>query len=120
MTETNLTLTDIATFAAIAGAAVSVFGTGLKLLVEYLTAKFGNRMTPQEQSDQCRIDHDKLGGILTAQNANIARMIEMQNKQLEQNGEQIKALSDANHAAQLRHQIVLNELERIKDAVKKD
>src|SRR6056297_1232216 len=109
MTDTPITLTDIATFAAIAGAVVSIVGTALKLAIEYLSTRFGGRMTVAEQSANCRFDHREINALITQQNANIAKM-------LEQNGEQIKALSDANHAAQLRHQIVLNELERIRDS----
>jgi len=110
MTDTPLTLTDIATFAAIAGAVVSIFGTGLKMLIDYLSRRFGNDMTVRQQSEQCHFDHDKISGILVSQNANIAKM-------LEQNGKQIAALSDASHAAELRHQIVLAKLERIEDHI---
>ncbi len=111
MTESPLTLADIATFAAIAGAVVSILGTGLKVLVEYLTRRFGSDMTVRQQSENCRFDHEKLSNILASQNANIAKM-------LEQNGKQIDALSEASHAAELRHQIVLAKLERIEDHIK--
>ena len=111
MTDTPITLADVAVFATVAGAVVSITATGLRLLVDYLSSKFGSpKMTVAEQSANCQFDHRQINALITQQNANIAKM-------LEQNGEQIKALSDANHAAQLRHQIVLNELERIRDSI---
>jgi len=107
MTDSPITLTDLATLAAVAGA---VFA-GVRFLVDYLTSKFNQQMTPAEQSAQCRFDHDKLGSVLAQQNANMSRQNDNIYELLKQNGEQIKALADANHAAQLRHQIVLSHLE---------
>jgi hypothetical protein len=37
---------------------------------------------------------------------------------LEQNGKQIEVLREANHAAELRHQVVLSRLDRITDHLK--
>jgi hypothetical protein len=108
--DTPITLTDIATFAAIAGAIFSVLSALARAGIEYLTAKFGNRMTVAEQSAQCRFDHGEINALITTQNANISTM-------LKQNGEQIKALSDGNHAAELRHQILLAKLQRIEDHI---
>lgn len=110
MNETPITLADIATFAAIGGAVFSVLSVSVKALVDYLTARFGNSMTPAEQSAQCRFDHNEINNLITQQNANIATM-------LKQNGEQIKALAEGNHAAELRHQIVLAKLQRIEDHI---
>jgi len=111
MTEAPITLTDIATFAAIAGAIFSILSVLARVGMEYLTSKFGNRMTVAEQSERCRFDHSQINALITQQNANIARM-------LEQNGEQIKALHDESHANQLRHQIILAKLERINEHLK--
>jgi hypothetical protein len=110
MTDAPITPADIATFAAIAGTIFSLLHLGLRMLIEFLTAKFGNRMTVADQSAQCRFDHAEINALITRQNANIATM-------LQQNGEQIKALSEGNHAAELRHQIVLAKLQRIEDHI---
>jgi len=117
MTETPITIADIATFAAIAGGIFSVLSVLSKAGIEFLTAKFGNKMTVAEQSAQCRFDHKELGGVLAQQNANITKLYQQNVEQMRQNGEQIKALSDANHAAQLRHEIVLNSLKENKTEI---
>lgn len=110
MTDSPITLFDIATFAAIAGSVFSISLGSLKILLDYISAKFGNKMTIAEQSAQCRFDHRELHGVLTAQNANIAKM-------LEQNGKQLEALAESNYAANLRHEMVLGHLKEIKTEV---
>ena len=110
MTDTPITITEIATFAAIGGAIFSVLSVSVKALVDYLTVKFGSGMTVAEQSAQCRFDHNEINHLITQQNQNISTM-------LKQNGEQIKALAEGNHAAELRHQIVLAKLQRIEDHI---
>ena len=107
-----LTLAQLATVAGIAASIFAVLNVALRWLVEYLSAKFGapgrsaEAAGRQAQSEQCRFDHSNINNVITAQNANIARM-------LEQNGRLLESMKDASHVSELRHQIVLTKLDRI-------
>lgn len=112
MTDSPISLADILTVVAIAGGAFGILSQLVKAAMAYLTAKFSKNGNPiVRQALQCNFDHKELHALVVAQNANITKM-------LEQNGEQIRALTDINHNAQLRHQIVLAKLERIEDHVR--
>lgn len=111
MKDSPITLADVLTIVAIASAAFGVISQLAKAGMSYLTAKFSKGATAAKQSSQCNFDHKEIHSLVLAQNANITKM-------LEQNGEEIKALTDLNHNAQLRHQIVLAKLERIEDHVR--
>jgi len=88
---------------------VLVSGIG-KFLYSYLESKFlkvGSRsLTASEQSAQCHYDHSKLTDMLAVQNDHIAKL-------LEQNGKQIELMSNASHAAELRHQIYIGKMDII-------
>lgn len=112
MTDAPITISDIAVFAAVASALFAIASQITRALITYLSEKFGTKSSVlTKQSVQCNFDHKELHAMVAAQNTNIAKM-------LEQNGEQIKALTDINHNAQLRHQIVLAKLERLEDHVR--
>lgn len=112
MKDSPITLADVITVVALASAAFGVISQLAKAGMSYLTAKFSKSGSPADrQAAQCNFDHKEIHSLVVAQNANITKM-------LEQNGEQIKALTDINHNAQLRHQIVLAKLERIEDHVR--
>jgi hypothetical protein len=113
MTETPITIADIAVVCAIAAAVFGIVIKGIDLLTKYITNITGKAdMTRAEQSAQCQFDHASIGSILTQQNANIVRL-------LEQNGKMLEQMSEANHAAQLRHQIILNHLENLHTKISK-
>ena len=103
----NLTVSNLAALATIFGVIFATITTLVKLLVEFLASKFNSPII-NEQPERCKFDHKEINQLIVQQNANIFRM-------LEQNGEQIKALNEGNHNAQLRHQIVVSELEKIKE-----
>lgn len=120
MKELPITPGDVLMFASIA-AVVFTLTAGLgKWFMGYLSLKFGPK-TPQsrmedsarmmaEQSQQCRFDHDSINKLIATQQKNIEQL-------LQQNGEQLRALAEANHNAQLRHQIMLAEFKDVKHDV---
>lgn len=110
MTETPITISDLATVAAIAAAVFGLVMQALKLLTDFLTAKLVGKEGSQAQSAQCRFDHQNLNALVAQQNANIAKM-------LDQNGKMIDAVSNVSHAAELRHQIVLAKLESLERTI---
>lgn len=104
---------DLTTLSLLAGVGGTVFGvvTGIiRFCVDYLESRYGNKMTPAEQSAKCGFDHERIAELTRNQNEHIAEL-------LHQNGEQIKALRDANHNSELRHQVVVNHLDRIERRV---
>lgn len=102
----------LAALAATISAVVVIGGAVVRVLTAIILSKLPSyrraEMLAGEQAAQCKFDHESLHSILVAQNSTIAKM-------LEQNGKQIEALRDANHAAELRHQVVLARLDRISD-----
>lgn len=76
----------------------------------FLTAKFAPiskaEKLAQEQNDQCHFDHQGINSLIASQNANISRM-------LEQNSEQIKALTNMASKAELMHQIAISRFDKI-------
>lgn len=110
MKDAPISLVDIVAAATVVSVVFGIIVQLLKFGMDFLTAKFSPvtkaERLAQAQSDQCRFDHASIGGLVATQNANIAKM-------LEQNGKQIEAMKDANHAAELRHQVVLARLEAI-------
>lgn len=107
----HLELSDIATISGIVAAVTIIVGAVVRVLTAWILSKIPPSKNSNYQPSECRFDHQSLNQILVTQNANIAKM-------LEQNGKQIEALRDANHAAELRHQVVLSRLEKITDSLK--
>jgi hypothetical protein len=97
-----ITPSDILVLATIASLAFGVVTTITKIIIDLATKKFGPKVLP-EQPYACKYDHERIHTVIMMQNKNMERM-------LAQNGEQITAIRDASHAAQLRHEIVLAKL----------
>jgi hypothetical protein len=117
MTEIPITISDVAALSGIAASVASIIFAvvfqGGKLLMAFLTAKFGTPpMTRAEQSAQCRFDHSTLHGLIAQQNSHIEKM-------LEQNQVMIRSMSEANHAAELRSAAAMAKLELISERIKK-
>lgn len=120
MKELPITMADILLFATVASISFTLVAGVGKWVMGYLTLKFGAKPAETsmeksarimaDQSMQCRFDHEGINKLIVAQNRNIEEL-------LKQNGEQIRALTDANHNAQLRHQIVLSELKEVKSMI---
>jgi hypothetical protein len=120
-TETGLSWVDLSVIALVVSSAAGVAFPAAKFFMDFLIAKVGNTEKARErraeeirqvQSEACKFDHSTIQSILTQQNANIVKL-------LEQNAVQISAYMNANHAAELRHQIVLTELKRLWDHMPK-
>ena len=112
MTGENITLADLAILATITAAVFGIISTALKAFIGFLEAKWGQRdMTNAERSAQCTYDHKGIQNLITQQNANITKM-------LAQNGELIKAMTESNHDAQLRHQIIVSKIERLDECIR--
>jgi H+/Cl- antiporter ClcA len=115
-TQTGLTLADYAVISSIIGVVGGLCVAVLNFLINFLNTKFKGESKSEkiqrEQSEACRFDHAGIQGILTQQNVNIIEL-------LKQNSAQIAAFREATHASELRHQIVLQKLERIWDHLPK-
>ena len=106
---------DIAAIGALIAAITVIGGAAVRILTAIILTKLPSFKRAEtlagEQAAQCKFDHESLHGIMVAQNNTIEKM-------LEQNGKQIEVLREANHAAELRHQVVLSRLDRITDHLK--
>jgi hypothetical protein len=116
-TETGLSIADLALYATIFGALGSLVLGGMSALMRYIKERISGETKAQRdfrqvQSEKCQFDHSTIQSILSQQNANIVEL-------LKQNASQIAAYRETTHASELRHQIVLQRLDRLWDHLPK-
>jgi hypothetical protein len=105
MGEASVTWGHVAAIVAACAGLATVLSVISTLVSGWIQSKIPTPATKavEEQSAQCKFDHESIRGLMLQQNANIAAL-------LNQNGEMIKAFTAMSHAAELRHRTILERL----------
>lgn len=106
----ELTLPNIVGIATLISIIFGIIVALVRFGENYLTAKLNPSHSgcpvSCSQSDQCRSDHAAINGLISIQNGNIKTM-------LEQNQLMITALTSMSHANEMRHLIVVSQIEKL-------
>jgi DNA-binding transcriptional regulator YdaS (Cro superfamily) len=105
MGEMSVTWGHVAAIVAACAGLATVLSVVSTLVSGWIQSKIPTPATKavEEQSAQCKFDHEGIRSLMLQQNANIAAL-------LAQNAKMIDAFTSMSHAAELRHRTVLERL----------